>query len=200
MKKILLLFSLLFIYASASHAQLVIVVQAVASSIKAPNSLDNVTFYHKSGETTTLPIRKVKKKMEIQDFDSVKVQTVYALERVQKIYGSSTNTSDIPEDALYYAHTKRYRNARMSSLFAASAWSLSLLNPYFLIVAPLPTLQALKRDKGVDKKYVMNGKEWRTFKKEYKVHIKNHKNKSQASVVEADNVPSTSSSEKNYTI
>ncbi|ANQ52864.1 hypothetical protein MY04_5533 [Flammeovirga sp. MY04] len=200
MKKILLLFSLLFIYASTSQAQLVIVVQAVASSIKAPNSLDNVTFYHKNGDTTTLPIREVKKKLEIQDFDSVKVQTVYALERVQKVYGVDTYTSDIPKDALHYAHTKRYRNARMSSLFAASAWSLCLLNPYFLIVAPLPTVQALKRDKGVDKKYVMNGKEWRTFKKEYKVHIKNHKNKSQASVVEADNVPSTSSSEKNYTI
>ncbi|OHX64740.1 hypothetical protein [Flammeovirga pacifica] len=175
MKKLFTLLLLLCI-SFISQAQLVIVVQAVASSVKAPNALDNVIFYHE-GDSSILPIRKVKKKDQIQNVDSIKVQTVYALEKVQKVYGSSISISDLSEDALFYAHTKKYRNARMSSLFAASAWTLCLVNPYFLIVAPLPTIQAFKRDKSVDKAYVMNGKEWHQFKKEYKQYRKQYKGK-----------------------
>ncbi|NME71302.1 hypothetical protein [Flammeovirga aprica] len=160
---------------SLANAQLVIVVQAVASTIKTPNQLDNVTFYH-SGDSTVVPMTKLKKNT-VSEFDSVKVNTLLSAKKVQKIYGEQTKLSEVPEDALYYEHTKKYRNARMSTMFAVSSWTLVLLNPYFLIVAPLPTTQAILRDKTVDKSYVLSGKEWRTFKKDYKAYRKTYRGK-----------------------
>lgn len=174
MKKILITFLLLFSFHFV-NAQLVIVVQAVASTLKAPNALDNATFYI-DGDSISIPVAKLKKE-KLSHFDSVKVNTLYSAQRVQKVYGTDISVSDVPEDALYYAHTKKYRSARMSTMFAVSGWTLVLLNPYFLIVAPLPTMQAIFRDKEVDKSYVLNGKEWRAFKKEYKAYRKSFKKK-----------------------
>ncbi|NLR91579.1 hypothetical protein [Flammeovirga agarivorans] len=169
MKKIIII-SLLLFSSFIAQAQLVIVVQAVASSIKAPNQLDNVTFYV-DGDSVVVPVTKLKKQ-KVADYDSIKVSTLMAADKVHKVYGDSVAMSEVPEDALFYENTKRYRKARMSTLFAASSWTLTLLNPYFLIVAPLPTIQALKRDKTVDKAYVMSGKEWREHRGEYKAYRK----------------------------
>ncbi|MBB6462326.1 hypothetical protein [Flammeovirga kamogawensis] len=179
MKKIILVLSLFTFSILSVNAQLVLVVQAVASSIKTPNQLDNVTFYT-NGDSVVVSVAKLKKE-KVTHFDSVKVQTLYSAQRVAKVYGDSIQVSDVPENALYYEHTKKYRNARMSTMFAVSGWTLVLLNPYFLIVAPLPTIQAITRDKSVDKAYVMNGKEWRAFKKEYKAYRKSFKGKKEKS-------------------
>lgn len=174
MKKILSLI-LLLLNLSIANAQLVIIVQAVASSVKAPNELNNVTYYH-NGDSTVVSISKLKKN-KLENFDSVRVNTLYSAKKVTKLYGNSLNISEIPESALYYEHTKKYRNARMSTIFAVSSWTLVLLNPYFLIVAPIPTMQAIFRDKEVDKTYVLNGKKWREFRKEYKEYKKTFKGK-----------------------
>lgn len=172
MKKIFITI-ILFLSFSIANAQLVIVVQAIASSVKAPNTLDNAMFYV-NNDSVEIPVSKLKKQ-KLTYFDSVKVNSLYCAERVHKIYGKGINMSDIPEKALYYEHTKKYRSARMSTIFAVSGWTLVLLNPYFLIVAPLPTMQAIFRDKKVDKSYVLNGKEWRVLKKEYKAYRKSLK-------------------------
>ncbi|KXX66844.1 hypothetical protein [Flammeovirga sp. SJP92] len=179
------IFTILLIFFSVSfaNAQLVIVVQAVASTIKAPNQLDNVTFFH-NGDSTIVPMTKLKKQ-KVSEFDSVKVNTLLSAKKVQKVYGEEIQISNVPENALYYEHTKKYRNARMSTMFAVSSWTLVLLNPYFLVVAPLPTTQAIFRDKEVDKAYVMSGKEWRTFKKEYKDYRKSFRGKN----MEEDKAP-----------
>ncbi|WP_044209560.1 hypothetical protein [Flammeovirga sp. OC4] len=174
-----------------------VITQAIISAISIPTEANNINVHLVNGEVVSITPKEWRKGYKHSDEFSIvykRDKAFYQIHRkeISHVSYESLDTydktadflkeyaeiHDLDEKVLNYYHTKRHKSSRTSQTFAVGAWTIGLVvNPWFLLVAPLPTSQAIGHMKTVDYQYVLRGKEWRKCKKEHKSKIKALKQK-----------------------
>ncbi|WP_281612987.1 hypothetical protein [Flammeovirga sp. SubArs3] len=174
-----------------------IITQALISAISIPTEAENINIHLFNGEIISITkaewrrgkkystedtfVYKRKKeyhKIHQNQIEYIHYESLDTYEKTADFMVEYAEIHDLDEDILKYYHTKRHRSSRTSQTFAIGAWTVGLVaNPWFLLVAPLPTSQAVGQMKTVNYNYVLKGKEWKESKRNHKNKIKALKEK-----------------------
>ncbi|MBD0405467.1 hypothetical protein [Flammeovirga sp. EKP202] len=175
---------------------IVVIAQAIISSISIPTEADNINIHMKDGELISITKREFKKKhctptyivykrnkeyhnISVADIDYIRYESLDTYDKTANfIHEYDIMVNELDQHVLDYYNTKRYRKSRTSQTLAVAGWTLAVAgNPLFWAVAPIPTTQAALTMKKVDKAYVLSGSEWKECKQVQKQKIKDLKAK-----------------------
>ncbi|OHX64601.1 hypothetical protein [Flammeovirga pacifica] len=177
-----------------------IIAQSIISAISIPTEADNINIHLNNGEVVSITKSEWKKGKKESDentiiyyrkkerFEILKTDIAYVRYESLETYDKTADfmeeyakIQDLDDDVLKYYNTKRHKKSRTSQTFAVGAGTIGVLvNPWFLLVTPLPWSQAVGTMKSVDYEYCVRGKEWKELKKERKAYVKALKEKAKA--------------------